>query len=171
MNANRCGDSKGAGFRRKRNSRETLTTRADTMNASMDAVKSGMVVMARGRTTLQVKGDGVWPPGDWDRCVWHTILASFLFWRLATTPLVVTKPLFALPGSLIVSQTLCCFLEEMQPTTIAYAPISHVCLVLILIVYRMVADFFHPNVGGVENHIFMLSANMIRKGHKVRRCI
>ncbi|KAG1779343.1 glycosyltransferase family 4 protein [Suillus placidus] len=31
----------------------------------------------------------------------------------------------------------------------------------------MISDFFHPNVGGVENHIFMLSANLIRRGHKV----
>jgi len=31
----------------------------------------------------------------------------------------------------------------------------------------MISDFFHPNVGGVENHIYMLSANLIRKGHKV----
>ena len=31
---------------------------------------------------------------------------------------------------------------------------------------RMISDFFHPNVGGVENHIFMLSANLIRRGHK-----
>lgn len=31
----------------------------------------------------------------------------------------------------------------------------------------MVCDFFHPNVGGVENHIYMLSANLIRRGHKV----
>lgn len=32
---------------------------------------------------------------------------------------------------------------------------------------RMVCDFFHPNVGGVENHIFMLSVGLMRKGHKV----
>ncbi|KAG7097712.1 hypothetical protein E1B28_005036 [Marasmius oreades] len=31
----------------------------------------------------------------------------------------------------------------------------------------MIADFFHPDVGGVENHIYMLSANLSRKGHKV----
>ncbi|EMD34737.1 glycosyltransferase family 4 protein [Gelatoporia subvermispora B] len=31
----------------------------------------------------------------------------------------------------------------------------------------MVCDFFHPNVGGVENHIYMLSANLLRRGHKV----
>ncbi|TFK41447.1 glycosyltransferase family 4 protein [Crucibulum laeve] len=31
----------------------------------------------------------------------------------------------------------------------------------------MISDFFHPNVGGVETNIYMLSANLIRKGHKV----
>ncbi|KAF8906762.1 glycosyltransferase family 4 protein [Gymnopilus junonius] len=31
----------------------------------------------------------------------------------------------------------------------------------------MISDFFHPAVGGVENHIYMLSANLIRRGHKV----
>ncbi|KAF9517807.1 glycosyltransferase family 4 protein [Hydnum rufescens UP504] len=31
----------------------------------------------------------------------------------------------------------------------------------------MVCDFFHPAVGGVENHIFMLSVELIRRGHKV----
>ncbi|TFK28495.1 glycosyltransferase family 4 protein [Coprinopsis marcescibilis] len=31
----------------------------------------------------------------------------------------------------------------------------------------MISDFFHPAVGGVENHIYMLSAELIRRGHKV----
>jgi len=31
----------------------------------------------------------------------------------------------------------------------------------------MVSDFFHPNVGGVENHIYMLSCELLRRGHKV----
>ncbi|OBZ77733.1 Phosphatidylinositol N-acetylglucosaminyltransferase gpi3 subunit [Grifola frondosa] len=35
------------------------------------------------------------------------------------------------------------------------------------ITIAMVCDFFHPNVGGVENHIYMLGANLIRRGHRV----
>ncbi|KAF8867637.1 glycosyltransferase family 4 protein [Mucidula mucida] len=31
----------------------------------------------------------------------------------------------------------------------------------------MITDFFHPAVGGVENHIYMLAANLIQRGHKV----
>jgi len=31
----------------------------------------------------------------------------------------------------------------------------------------MVSDFFHPDVGGVENHIYMLSTELIKQGHKV----
>ncbi|KAF9450234.1 glycosyltransferase family 4 protein [Macrolepiota fuliginosa MF-IS2] len=31
----------------------------------------------------------------------------------------------------------------------------------------MISDFFHPGVGGVENHIYMLSTELIRRGHKV----
>ncbi|KAF9494813.1 glycosyltransferase family 4 protein [Pleurotus eryngii] len=31
----------------------------------------------------------------------------------------------------------------------------------------MISDFFYPVVGGVENHIYMLSANLIKRGHKV----
>ena len=31
----------------------------------------------------------------------------------------------------------------------------------------MVCDFFHPNIGGVENHIYMLSVCLMKKGHKV----
>lgn len=32
----------------------------------------------------------------------------------------------------------------------------------------MISDFFYPVVGGVENHIYMLSANLIKRGHKVQ---
>lgn len=31
----------------------------------------------------------------------------------------------------------------------------------------MVSDFFYPNTGGIENHIFTLSQCLIRQGHKV----
>jgi phosphatidylinositol N-acetylglucosaminyltransferase subunit A len=31
----------------------------------------------------------------------------------------------------------------------------------------MVCDFFYPNLGGVENHIYALSQTLIRRGHKV----
>lgn len=33
----------------------------------------------------------------------------------------------------------------------------------------MVSDFFYPDVGGVENHIYMLSINLISRGYKVWR--
>lgn len=31
----------------------------------------------------------------------------------------------------------------------------------------MVSDFFFPNTGGVENHIYQLSQCLIERGHKV----
>lgn len=31
----------------------------------------------------------------------------------------------------------------------------------------MVSDFFYPNFGGVENHIYQLSQCLINQGHKV----
>lgn len=31
----------------------------------------------------------------------------------------------------------------------------------------MVSDFFYPNVGGVEEHIFNLSQCLLTRGHKV----
>ncbi|KAG8705092.1 hypothetical protein FRC08_001859 [Ceratobasidium sp. 394] len=31
----------------------------------------------------------------------------------------------------------------------------------------MICDFFHPNVGGVENHIYMLSVHLQKLGHRV----
>ena len=34
-------------------------------------------------------------------------------------------------------------------------------------VYSMISDFFYPNVGGVESHLFTLSQCLIRLGHKV----
>lgn len=32
----------------------------------------------------------------------------------------------------------------------------------------MVSDFFYPNFGGVENHIYYLSQCLLQRGHKVR---
>jgi len=31
----------------------------------------------------------------------------------------------------------------------------------------MVSDFFYPNTGGVETHIYELSQSLIKRGHKV----
>lgn len=31
----------------------------------------------------------------------------------------------------------------------------------------MVSDFFHPNVGGVEGHIYQLAQCLIANGHRV----
>ena len=33
----------------------------------------------------------------------------------------------------------------------------------------MVSDFFYPNFGGVENHIYYLSQCLLQRGHKVRK--
>lgn len=33
----------------------------------------------------------------------------------------------------------------------------------------MVSDFFYPNFGGVENHIYYLSQCLLKLGHKVRK--
>lgn len=32
---------------------------------------------------------------------------------------------------------------------------------------RMVSDFFHPVIGGVEGHIYSLSVELQRRGHRV----
>ena len=31
----------------------------------------------------------------------------------------------------------------------------------------MVSDFFYPNIGGVESHIYQLSQCLLNRGHKV----
>ena len=36
-----------------------------------------------------------------------------------------------------------------------------------LLLYSMVSDFFYPNMGGVESHIYQLSQCLIQRGHKV----
>jgi hypothetical protein len=33
--------------------------------------------------------------------------------------------------------------------------------------YSMVCDFFYPNMGGVESHIYQVSQCLINRGHKV----
>lgn len=33
---------------------------------------------------------------------------------------------------------------------------------------RLISDFFFPNVGGVEGHIYMVGQHLLRRGHKVR---
>lgn len=59
-----------------------------------------------------------------------------------------------------------------QPSSLS---VACVCFLYIkgslshLPVSSMISDFFHPNVGGVENHIYMLAASLIRKGHKEGR--
>ena len=35
------------------------------------------------------------------------------------------------------------------------------------LISSMVCDFFFPNIGGVENHIYQLSQCLIKRGHKV----
>ena len=37
--------------------------------------------------------------------------------------------------------------------------------------HSMLSDFFHPNVGGVEGHIYQLSQCLLSRGHKVRDVI
>ena len=36
-----------------------------------------------------------------------------------------------------------------------------------LSIFSMVSDFFFPNQGGVENHIYHLSQCLLQRGHKV----
>ena len=34
-------------------------------------------------------------------------------------------------------------------------------------ILSMVSDFFYPNMGGVESHIYQLSQCLLERGHKV----
>ena len=40
-------------------------------------------------------------------------------------------------------------------------------LICILTFCSMVSDFFYPNIGGVESHIYQLSQCLLDRGHKV----
>lgn len=35
--------------------------------------------------------------------------------------------------------------------------------------YRMISDFFLPVIGGVEGHIYSLSVELMKRGHRVGR--
>ncbi|KAG6379537.1 glycosyltransferase family 4 protein [Boletus reticuloceps] len=54
-----------------------------------------------------------------------------------------------------------------EALSIAYESSTFTLDTYLTLARRMISDFFYPNVGGVENHIYMLSANLIRRGHKV----
>lgn len=41
------------------------------------------------------------------------------------------------------------------------------CINYVTCIFSMASDFFYPNMGGVEEHIFNLSQCLISKGHKV----
>ena len=40
-------------------------------------------------------------------------------------------------------------------------------VIIIILYYSMVSDFFYPNMGGVESHIYQLAQCLIARGHKV----
>jgi phosphatidylinositol N-acetylglucosaminyltransferase subunit A len=39
--------------------------------------------------------------------------------------------------------------------------------IIFITLFSMVCDFFYPNMGGVESHIFQLSQCLLELGHKV----
>lgn len=44
---------------------------------------------------------------------------------------------------------------------------NHVKIIKLLLFPSMVSDFFYPNMGGVESHLYHLSQLLIKRGHKV----
>lgn len=50
---------------------------------------------------------------------------------------------------------------------VSYACVNDIFAHYNISAFSMVCDFFHPNVGGAENHIYMLASNLIKRGHKV----
>jgi phosphatidylinositol glycan class A protein len=58
-------------------------------------------------------------------------------------------------------------MEQPSSLSVACVCVFHQRSLSHLPVSSMISDFFHPDVGGVENHIYMLAASLIRKGHKV----
>lgn len=44
---------------------------------------------------------------------------------------------------------------------------SKILIQFFFLLKSMVSDFFYPNTGGVESHIYQLSQCLLRKGHKV----
>ena len=54
-------------------------------------------------------------------------------------------------------------------TFLSHPPTTTNTLTIIIttITISMASDFFYPNTGGVESHIYQLSQCLLRKGHKV----
>jgi hypothetical protein len=48
-----------------------------------------------------------------------------------------------------------------------YALCCYLDILTCFFFFSMVSDFFYPNMGGVEEHIFNLSQCLISRGHKV----
>jgi hypothetical protein len=42
-----------------------------------------------------------------------------------------------------------------------------ICIRSLTFYYRMISDFFLPVIGGVEGHIYSLSVELMKRGHRV----